>query len=707
MAFLDEAGLTRVWAKIKAAFVAKETGKGLSDNNYTTAEKNKLAGIAAGANAYTHPTYTARTGKPTANEAPGFGGTVTISQITSDTTGHVTGANDRTLTIPDDLATDESDGLMSAEDKTKLDGIPSIVGVFARNIGDIEGELATAREEHAAIRQALDAADIRILNTPNLLKKQPKGVSVQVPNGTVITKTVTIPAEDATAAAEALTYTVTDEAITASMVLHGKKSSDGYVYVNWQTITGTAAAGSMTVTIGARKDAHTGSITVTLYICNVTSATLPYGESARWHAYGEAYITSIDNPAYTDEAGDEIKERIVTLTGDNIITDEDDAVYNQAVAFTVSEVPTSGMNNADMLSFYYGNGRYDTDHGYSASLMGDIEEMEVGKTYTLSCFARITSGTKAKLLMVAGSTTYSVTANYGQKNFVEISNTEWKRIWWSFVFSPTGPQYYSYTSDGKTYMSAYWQKKVGIGVCRAYAGTVQLAGFRLTKGGLYGNNTIDTLSAEVEAARDESAAAAAAAQAATTAANKVMTGATASAAGAAGNVPAPAAGDQLKYLRGDGTWDDIRADILNAYPIKAVPVNGMGMLDPQASLSVSDAASGVPPYWIRLVITASSASTATITFTPMLYGTAATFTVDLTALNGGSALTQNTVVDIYDGVRMTISGGATVYLSEVIKTTEQYYTLSCDVANVGTYYRRNVTSVLDALERRIAALENA
>ncbi|NMB44467.1 MAG: hypothetical protein GX995_10100, partial [Clostridiales bacterium] len=35
--------------------VDKVSGKGLSDENYTTAEKNKLAGIEAGANKYTHP----------------------------------------------------------------------------------------------------------------------------------------------------------------------------------------------------------------------------------------------------------------------------------------------------------------------------------------------------------------------------------------------------------------------------------------------------------------------------------------------------------------------------------------------------------------------------------------------------------------------------------------------------------------------------
>lgn len=35
--------------------VDKETGKGLSTNDYTTAEKNKLTGIAENANNYTHP----------------------------------------------------------------------------------------------------------------------------------------------------------------------------------------------------------------------------------------------------------------------------------------------------------------------------------------------------------------------------------------------------------------------------------------------------------------------------------------------------------------------------------------------------------------------------------------------------------------------------------------------------------------------------
>lgn len=47
--YLDDDGLLYVKQKMDARFVAKETGKGLSTNDYTTEEKNKLAGVEAGA----------------------------------------------------------------------------------------------------------------------------------------------------------------------------------------------------------------------------------------------------------------------------------------------------------------------------------------------------------------------------------------------------------------------------------------------------------------------------------------------------------------------------------------------------------------------------------------------------------------------------------------------------------------------------------
>lgn len=89
----------------------------------SSSDKSKLDTVEESANKYIHPTYTARTGKPTANQTPGFGDTVTITQVVSDNQGHVSGMTDRTIKIPNAVATQESAGLMSAEDKIRLDGV--------------------------------------------------------------------------------------------------------------------------------------------------------------------------------------------------------------------------------------------------------------------------------------------------------------------------------------------------------------------------------------------------------------------------------------------------------------------------------------------------------------------------------------------------------------------------------------------------------
>lgn len=57
------------------AKVDKVTGKGLSANDYTTVEKNKLATIENGANKYVHPTYTVQSSG--------------LYKITVDSTGHI------------------------------------------------------------------------------------------------------------------------------------------------------------------------------------------------------------------------------------------------------------------------------------------------------------------------------------------------------------------------------------------------------------------------------------------------------------------------------------------------------------------------------------------------------------------------------------------------------------------------------------------
>ena len=103
-----------------SGYVEKEAGKGLSDENFTAALKDKLDGIEAGANKYVHPTHTAAASglyKTTVDEEGHVTDTIPVTK--DDITGLGIPAQDTTY----DEATTAKAGLMSAADKTKLDGI--------------------------------------------------------------------------------------------------------------------------------------------------------------------------------------------------------------------------------------------------------------------------------------------------------------------------------------------------------------------------------------------------------------------------------------------------------------------------------------------------------------------------------------------------------------------------------------------------------
>ena len=72
-AFVGDTTVAEQIADAVSDKVTQVSGKGLSTNDYTTAEKNKLAGIASGANAYTLPTASSST----------LGGVKTTSTVTS------------------------------------------------------------------------------------------------------------------------------------------------------------------------------------------------------------------------------------------------------------------------------------------------------------------------------------------------------------------------------------------------------------------------------------------------------------------------------------------------------------------------------------------------------------------------------------------------------------------------------------------------
>ena len=102
--------------------VDKVSGKALSTNDFTNVYKTKLDGIASGANKYTHPTYTAKANGLYKITVDSNGH---VSAVTSVEKGDITGlgipGSDTTYTE----ATTSIAGLMSTKDKAKLDGIAS------------------------------------------------------------------------------------------------------------------------------------------------------------------------------------------------------------------------------------------------------------------------------------------------------------------------------------------------------------------------------------------------------------------------------------------------------------------------------------------------------------------------------------------------------------------------------------------------------
>lgn len=137
MSFVNDSILKTALGKIKAwgegKFVAQETGKGLSSNDYTSAEKTKLSGIAEGANKYVHPSYTAQKSglyKVTVDASGHVSATTAVAK--ADITGLGIPAQDTTYAD----ATTSTHGLMSAADKTKLDGVAT--GAQANKIESVK-----------------------------------------------------------------------------------------------------------------------------------------------------------------------------------------------------------------------------------------------------------------------------------------------------------------------------------------------------------------------------------------------------------------------------------------------------------------------------------------------------------------------------------------------------------------------------------------
>ena len=138
----DPASLDYRVAAVETGKVDKAAGKQLSTEDYSTLEKQKLAGIAEGANAYTHPVSHAATmiiedsahRFVTDTQAAAWDSKAAGAHVGSGGTAHA-------------AVTTSVDGFMSAADKVKLDAISGT------NTGDqtsVTGNAGTATKLQTA-----------------------------------------------------------------------------------------------------------------------------------------------------------------------------------------------------------------------------------------------------------------------------------------------------------------------------------------------------------------------------------------------------------------------------------------------------------------------------------------------------------------------------------------------------------------------------
>lgn len=351
----------------------------------------------------------------------------------------------------------------------------------------------SAMTEMDSILESLSLSRASRLNRPNLLK-QNFWTSRQMPSSAVIVEELTVPAEDATAAAQALTFTITNEAITSSYVLHGVKSSD-YNVVSWSSVSGSFSAGSATITIAARSGAHNAAVTVKVALCTQSSQNVPYGSASRISGSGSPYLNSIYDGWYPgDDTTDNIYVSVASLAAADQITEPDGETYDKALQYSITA--NTAYGSTEWLQYNHANYQAGYFQGNTPRNYGHIDELIPGKKYTVSCWARVISGDGAWMRFGWGSNYSNAPWNNdksGISDWQVIEGAEWRRYWWTFTFNPQGTWYTESSSEKtvnnetKTYITRTyaWNKSVWFGIGRKFTSVVQLCGFRLVEGGMW------------------------------------------------------------------------------------------------------------------------------------------------------------------------------------------------------------------------------
>lgn len=279
---------------------------------------------------YTHPSAgpasTTSVGDATA-QTPAFGGTFKVTSETVDTDGHTTTVAEHTVTIPSATAvastsgTGGSDGLMSAADKEKIDGLPSSVG---------NGTLSITVGSNAAVTFSANQAGNESVSIPNAASASGGSAAT----GGLMTATDKANLDNATAV---IPSTATDQnlLVTQSDLSTAIADFGGYKKVN-----GTGADNHPDV---ASPDTHfiylvkdnstTGDDKYKEWICTDATTNPP-----TWELIGD---TSMDMSGYVELPSTHTDTHIVVFGPTNDIVDSNKTVADLENKVTTIKIESS------------------------------------------------------------------------------------------------------------------------------------------------------------------------------------------------------------------------------------------------------------------------------------------------------------------------------------------------------------------------------
>ena len=499
---------------------------------------------------------TAGTYGDSTNQTPGFGETFKVNSETVNATGHITAASSHTVTIPDTIATEDTSGLMSAEDKAKLNGIQAGAGQYTLPVATyetlggvrvrltVDTDYVTENQDHLMYVVATDSSTSKpgllVFPASNEFDIDQGVLGISLISGDKIYDSSLLPDKIAGTIPDSKLQAISANKITGTIPQSILPSyvDDVLEYANKSSFPGTGEAGKIYVDLSTNLTYRWGgssyieiSPSLALGTTSSTAFRGDYGNTAYQHATakGSAFASGLYKIT-TNAQGHVTAATAVTksdITALGIPGQDTNTTYSAATTSTAGLMSAADKTKLDGIAS--GANRYTLPAATTSALGGvrigfpesgknypvelnDSNQMfvnvpwtDTNTTYTLSSFG--ITATAAELNKLDG-----VTATATEINYLD------------GVTSAIQTQLNSKASSSHTHSIA----------------TTSAAGFLPKLGG----GTTNFLRADGTWAKPPD----------TNTTYSTMKGATSSAAGRSGLVPAPAAGSATRYLRCDGTW---------------------------------------------------------------------------------------------------------------------------------------------------------